>query len=91
MTITFLPQNRRQRRLLVVLLGLLVLVVVFLWYMFLREELPALFEVQPPPPRQVQFDFSVFQHPAFLELGEPRPAIPPLDSEERGKINPFVP
>lgn len=60
------------------------------WYRFIREEPLPPSELLPPP-RDVQIDFTVFQTPAFLELGDPRPPIPVLLPDEIGKPNPFAP
>ena len=89
MAITFIPQNRRQQYLLS-LLGAIVLLGFGIWgYQFVRKEPFSLFQSQLPLPRQVQIDFSVFEKPVFLELGEARPPI--LPSDQVGKPNPFAP
>ena len=89
MTITFLPENRKQKYL-VLLLGLLSVLGVFVvWYQFFRESSLSFSETQPEPPQPITIDFTVFQDPAFLELGTPRPPIPL--PEKVGKSNPFVP
>jgi len=90
MAITFLPQNRKQKYLLLLLSVVVLGGLGVVWYQFIREEpLPRL-ELLPPP-RNVQIDFAVFQIPAFLELGDPRPPIPVLLPDEVGKPNPFTP
>mgnify|MGYP001568953248 CR=1 FL=1 len=89
MSITFLPEDRKQKYLLL-LLGLLCVFAVFVaWYQFSRESSFFLPETQPEPPQQITIDFTIFEDPAFLELGNPRPAIPLPDTV--GKRNPFVP
>jgi len=60
------------------------------WFQFFRET-PSLLLSTPPPPKQPKIDLTVFESPAFLELGEPRPSIPPLKEDEVGKRNLFVP
>ena len=89
MSITFLPEDRK-RKYLVLLLGLLcVLAVLVVWYQFSKESSLPFFETQPEPPREITIDFTIFEDPAFLELGNPRPPIPLPDTV--GKVNPFVP
>ena len=89
MSITFLPEDRKQKYL-VLLLGLLCIVVVgVVWYQFFRESSFVLPEIQPEPPKPITIDFTIFEDRAFLELGNPRPAIPLPDRV--GKRNPFVP
>lgn len=89
MSITFLPEDRKQKYL-VLLLGVLCVVGIgVVWYQ-LFGGLPISFsETQPEPPQPITIDFTVFQDPAFLELGTPRPPI--LLPDTVGKPNPFVP
>ena len=90
MAITFIPQNRRQRYLLIILGGvLLVAIGIFLWYQFLRIPYSISLQTQPPPPRNVNIDFTVFENSVFLGLGQPQPPIPILQTDEIGKPNPF--
>lgn len=91
MTITFIPQNRFRQYLLLLLAGLALLGgVFFAWYRFFREAPPLFFAPQPPPPVQIEIDWTVFEHPAFLELQEPMLSIPVPPVEEVGKKNPFL-
>ena len=89
MSITFLPEDRKQKYLVLLLGSLCLLAVLVVWYQFFRESSLPFFETQPEPPRQVMIDFTIFEDPAFLELGSPRPPIPLPDTV--GKRNPFVP
>ena len=90
MTITFLPQNRKQKYFLFVLLGLIALAAIgFVWYRFSGKESIQLFsQQQEQPSKQVEIDFTVFEHPVFRELGEPRPPITLPD--QVGRTNPFL-
>ena len=73
----------------ILLLGLLgVLAIGVVWYQFFRESSLPFFETQPEPPRQITIDFTIFEDPAFLELGNPRSPI--LLPDTVGKINPFL-
>lgn len=89
MTITFIPENRRQRYLLYALGAILFGGLAVVSYQFFWNPALPFFTDQPAPPRQVEIDFGIFQTPAFLELGNPRPPIPFPD--EAGKDNPFMP
>lgn len=89
MTITFIPEARKQRYLLMLLGAVLVGALGLVWYKFFRETPVFTYQTQPPPPREIQIDFSVFEDPAFRELGAARPAIP--FPSEVGKRNPFFP
>ena len=89
MSITFLPEDRKQKYLLLLLGSLFVLAVLVVWHQFFRESSLVFFETQPEPPQQITIDFTIFEDPAFLELGNPRPPIPLPDTV--GKINPFAP
>jgi len=88
MSITFLSEDRKQKYLLLLLGSLFLLAVLVVWYQFFRGPFPP-FETQPEPPRQIMIDFTIFEAPVFLELGNPRPPIPLPDNV--GKVNPFAP
>lgn len=89
MTITFLPEDRKQKYLLVLMGVICFLAIGTVWYRFFREFPFLLFQTHPEPPGEITIDFTIFEDPAFLELGDPRPAIPLPDKV--GKSNPFVP
>ncbi|OHA74092.1 MAG: hypothetical protein A2940_00365 [Candidatus Wildermuthbacteria bacterium RIFCSPLOWO2_01_FULL_48_29] len=90
MAITFIPQKRKQQYFLLAFGTLLLLGMGVVWYQFIREAPLTRFSTQPPPPQSVQIDFRIFENPAFLELGDPRPPIPILLPGEVGKPNPFT-
>lgn len=89
MSIHILPEERRQRYLVLLLSLFGVLAIFIVWYQFFRESLPLSFEAQPAPPQQITIDFTIFEDPAFLGLGNSRPPI--LLPDTVGKINPFLP
>lgn len=89
MSITFLPEDRKQKYLVLLLGSLCVLALLVVWFQFFRESSFPFFETQPEPPRQITIDFTIFEDPVFLELGNPRPPIPLPDTV--GKTNPFAP
>ena len=88
MTITFIPGNRKQKYLLIALGVILLGGVGILWYRFFGGAVFPSFPSQPPPPGEIRIDFTVFQNPAFLKLGDPRPPI--LPPEQVGKRDPFM-
>lgn len=80
--------NGRQKYLMIVLGILLVAGGGVVWYGYFQEGSSTLFGSESaPPPQRVEINFDVFEDPAFVELGEPRPPIPL--PEEVGKRNPF--
>lgn len=89
MSITFLPENRKQKYLILVLGLLGVLAVGIVGYQFFGKSSILFFEPQPEPPQQIIVDFTIFEDPAFLELGNSQPPIPLPDAV--GKENPFLP
>lgn len=89
MAIAFIPEDRKQRYLLYTLGAALLGGVAIVGYQFLWNPALPFFQQQPLPPKRVEIDFGVFQTPAFLELGDPRPPISFPDGV--GKDNPFVP
>jgi len=88
MSITFLPEDRKQKYLILLLGVLCVLVAGVVWYQFFRESSFVVSETQFEPQQQIMIDFTIFEDPAFLELGNPWPVIPLPDKV--GKRNPFV-
>ena len=88
MSITFLPENRKQKYLILLLGVLCVAAVLVAWYQLSRGSSLPFFETQPEPPQQITIDFSVFEDPFFAELGSPRVPIPLPDAV--GKTNPFI-
>jgi len=81
----------RKRLSLFLLIGIILLGGMGLvWFQFFSQ-VPSLLLQTPFPSKQPKIDLSVFENPAFLELGEPRPPIPLLKEDEVGKRNLFVP
>ena len=89
MSIHFLSEDRKQKYLVLLMGALVVVALIVAWFRFFRESSLPFFETQPAPPQPITIDFAIFEDPAFLELGTPRPPI--LTPDTVGKINPFAP
>jgi len=90
MTLNFLPTQSRQRYLIWIFLAVICIGAVVLWYGYFRQETVSFFQsTTVPPPREISLDFSVFENPAFQELGVPITEIPVPEPPIR--INPFLP
>ncbi len=74
---------------LIALLAVLFVTVAVLWQGFFQKQPGEISGVQPPLPRKVELNTSIFTNPIFDKLQDPREAatIPP----EVGRPNPFLP
>ena len=100
MAIVLTKQKKKQSALIIVFAFVVIIIIIVLWQGFFEKESPALpEEVFLPPPKEVEINFEILEHPKIKELLpfteiEPFKEIPSTEDEPGKKIgreNPFAP
>ena len=87
MTINFISSDQKQKYYLGILGAVVFMGMIWFWYEYIREETLSILEVQEQSAKEIKIDVTIFDSPAFQELGETAAEIPIPNSVRRE--NPF--